>query len=108
MGDLAACGVCCAFFLPYWIVWIVIGSMAIRFSRQPNVNELSLQYLTQIKEDWKANPFIDVTFVDTPYCPSSHPEEVVYTMFEGTTHWCDCMQDLERLTTDKKGKKMSE
>ena len=44
-------------------------------------------------------PFVDVTVVDASEnptgCPASHPEELIFEVWPGTTGMCDCLERQE-------------
>ena len=78
-------------------------SLCVRYTNHLNRNEFSLRHLTQVKEEWRTAPFTQVALVDNENCPSSHPYEVVYQMFEGSAHFCDCLALIDQTRTDHKG-----
>ena len=52
-------------------------------------------------KSWKAEPFSDVVVLDlrsgsTYSCPETHPLDVVFDVWPGTRHVCDCLERVER------------
>ena len=44
-----------------------------------------------LDRSWNTKPFVDMTVTSETYCPSSHPDEVVYQTWLGTRGVCDCL-----------------
>ena len=50
-------------------------------------------------KSWGTEPFTDVVVVDIgannlldTECPVTHPDDVVYSIWPGTRHMCDCLE----------------
>ena len=53
------------------------------------------QVSDSLLKSWKTEPFVDVIVLDSnkhQVCPKTHPEEIMYDIWPGTTHYCDCLQ----------------
>ena len=47
-------------------------------------------------DSWMIVPFVDVAIFDADEtlngCPQSHPDELIFELWIGTTMMCDCLQ----------------
>ena len=50
-------------------------------------------------KSWNTNPFSDIVVVDidsnnpdNTECPLTHPHDVIYSIWPGTRHMCDCLE----------------
>lgn len=46
-----------------------------------------------LKKSWETKPFVDLVVTTDEKCPSSHPDDVVYEMWLGTSYVCDRLQN---------------
>ena len=50
-----------------------------------------------ITHDWSSQFYVDLVTVDADQsCPTTHPEEVIYDIWPGTTLACDCLDHKNR------------
>ena len=46
-----------------------------------------------LKKSWESYTFVDIIVLDgQDSCPSEFPDEVIYEIFPGTRHSCDCLE----------------
>ena len=50
-------------------------------------------------QSWNTEPFIDIVVIDIDTnssnnleCPVTHPHDVIYSVWPGTRHMCDCLE----------------
>ena len=51
---------------------------------------------------WNTDPFSDIVVVDidtnspgNTECPATHPHDVIYSVWPGTRHMCDCLERVD-------------
>ena len=63
------------------------------------VTEKSLVPLRVKIDSWTQVPFVDAIVLDAEEnilgCPDSHPDELIFELWPGTTGMCDCLQDWD-------------
>ena len=92
MGIETYCGVIAVTLLiSWWFAWIAACSVMIHYDKYPFAAEADLSYIYQVQNDWDTQPFVDMLVTTSRKCPTSHPVEVIYDFWEGSTILCDCI-----------------
>jgi hypothetical protein len=78
--------------LLWWMGWIAACSIMINYDNTPIEVQADLNYIYQVGTDWDTKPFVDMTVTTSAKCPSTHPDEVIYDLWNGATILCDCIE----------------
>ena len=98
---VAVCGACFAlcWFLAFWIVVIVTGTMCIKnFEEYDTFERVGIDQLTNVYamgRDWQKEPFTELKVVDTNTCGQGF-EPVYEKTFYGLDVACDCLGIFDR------------
>jgi len=78
-------------------MWITIEGLGMKFRNNIAGVQSKIYSPVQARIDsWTSVPFVDVIVLDAAEnplgCPESHPDDLIFEVWPGTTGMCDCLE----------------
>ena len=88
---------CCSMSIINMIVLLACAVQVFIWSNEiESIMGINADFMNQVADDWRQDPYTNLTVTSGASCPSDHPKAVYDRVWHGMRHGCNCLGIYDR------------